>query len=380
MLLFDATHRSLRPVVAQLQQAGRSGRGAALYSECLAALEQAKAMGDDAALVLIAQTFGLVIDQDGYSDASIAWLLEAVECAKRCGEFGEQSHVLYLVGRAYYSRAEYGVALTYWTDGMAIAKRDGDRISWSWCKLGIGQICDALDAPAMAVKVFSDLGANLAKLDSSTQRLPLTQWARFDLRLRELKAVNAVNLGVNQMHMAQYDDALVSLRLGQTMAQAQQMEDIASECLVRIAEVAALQGEPTRALELLVPAQRALKACSHFWGLATMFLLRAQCQSTLGLLPDAKTSIASARVAAQKANAKHIAMRIERENALIAEKAGDLAQALDSLKTAAKLQTELDRGSKAHLLRHLQTLAQQSATTDRELPGYSMGVRRKLVR
>jgi tetratricopeptide (TPR) repeat protein len=380
MLLFDATHRSLRPVVAQLQQAGRSGRGAALYSECLAALEQARAMGDDAAQVLIAQTFGLVIDQDGYSDASIAWLLEAVECAKRCGEFGEQSHVLYLVGRAYYSRAEYGVALGYWTDGMEIAKRDGDRISWSWCKLGIGQICDALDAPAMAVKVFTDLGTNLAKLDSSTQRLPLTQWARFDLRLRELKAVNTVNLGVNQMHMGQYDDALISLRLGQTMAQTQQMEDIASECLVRIAEVAALQGEPAKALELLVPAQRALKACSHFWGLATMFLLRAQCQSALGQLPDAKVSIGSARSAAQKANAKHIAMRIERENALIAEKAGDLAQALASLKTAATLQTELDRGSKAHLLRHLQTLAEQSATTDRELPGYSMGVRRKLVR
>jgi hypothetical protein len=182
------------------------------------------------------------------------------------------------------------------------------------------------------------------------------------------------------MHMGQYEDALVSLRLGQTTAQAQQMEDIASECLVRIAEVSALQGEPARALDLLVSAQRALKACSHFWGLATMFLLRAQCQSALGLLPDAKTSIGSARVAAQKSNAKHIAMRIERENAVIAEKSGDLSEALQSLKAAAALQTELDRGSKAHLLRHLQTLAEQSATTDRELPGYSMGVRRKLVR
>ncbi len=380
MLLFDATHRTLRPVVAQLQQAGRKGRGAALYSECIAAMEQARGMGDDAALVLIAQTFGLVMDQDGYSDASIAWLLEAVECAKRCGEFGEQSNVLYLIGRAYYSRAEYGVALGYWTDGMEIAKRDGDRISWSWCKLGIGQICDALDASAMAVKVFSDLGANLAKLDSSTQRLPLTQWARFDVRLREVKAVNSVNLGVNQMRVGQYDEALESLRQGQAMALSQQMEDIASECLVRFAEVAALQGDPAQALELLVPAQRALKACSHFWGLATLFLLRAQCQSALGQLAEAKASITSARLAAQKANAQHIAMRIERENALIAEKSGDLAQALLSLKKAAELQTELDRGSKAHLLRHLQTLAEQSGASDRELPGFSMGVRRKLLR
>lgn len=379
MLLFDATHRSLRTLVAQLQQAGRKGRGEALYGECLAALEQARGMGDDAAFVLIAQTFGLVMDQDGYSDASIALLVEAVECAKRCGEFGEQAHVLYLLGRAYYSRAEYGVALAYWTEGMEIAKRDGDRISWSWCKLGIGQICDALDAPAMAVKMFSDLGLNLAKLDSSTQRLPLTQWARFDMRLRELKAVNTVNLGVNQMHLGHFDEALASLRQGQAMALAQEMEDIASECQVRIAEVAALQGHTAQALELLVPAQRALKACSHFWGLATLFLLRAQCQSALGQLAEASASIASARLAAQKANAQHIALRIERENALIAEKAGDLAQALTSLKTAAALQTELDRGSKAHLLRHLQTLAEQSGANDRELPGFSMGVRRKLA-
>ncbi len=380
MLLFDATHRTLRTVVAHLQQAGRKGRGPALYSECLAALQQARDLHDDAAFVLIAQTFGLVMDQDGYSDVSIAVLQEAVACAKRCGEFGEQSHILYLLGRAYYSRAEYGVALGYWTEGLDVGKREGDRISWSWCKLGIGQICDALDAPAMAVKMFSDLGANLAKLDSSTQRLPLTQWARFELRLRELKAVNTVNLGVNQMHLQQYDEALASLRQGQTMALAQEMEDIASECLVRIAEVSALRGDYARTLELLVPAQAALKACSHYWGLATMFLLRAQCQSALDQMPAAKQSIDAARQAAQRANAKHIAMRIERENALIAEKNGDLPQALKSLKAAMALQTELDRGSKAHLLRHLQTLAEQSAANDRELPGFSMGVRRKPVR
>ena len=55
-------------------------------------------------------------------------------------------------------------------------------------------------------------------------------------------------------------------------------------------------------------------------------------------------------------------------------------KALESLKTAVALQTELDRGSKAHLLRHLQTLAEQSDTTDRELPKVSMGFRRKPVR
>ncbi len=38
------------------------------------------------------------------------------------------------------------------------------------------------------------------------------------------------------------------------------------------------------------------------------------------------------------------------------------------------------KGSKAHLLRYLQTLAGQSAASAHELPGFSMGVRRKLAR
>lgn len=360
MLLFDATHHSLKPVVAQLQQAGRKEHGAALYNDCLIALERARSLGDDAAFVLIAQTFALVLDQDGYSDTSIAWLLEAVECAKRCGEFGEQAHMLYLIGRAYYSRAEYGVALRHWTEGMEIARRDGDRISGCWCKLGMGQICDALDAPDIAVQLFSNLGRELENSTAARQRLPLVQRARFDMRLRELKAVNTVNLGVNQMRLGTLDEALASLQLGHALAVAEEMRDIANECEVRIAEVHALQGDYVRALAMLVSSQIALESSAHHWALATLFLLRAQCQSELGQLDAAHLSIGLARTAAKRANAKHIALRIERENASIAEKTGDLAEALGSLKTAATLQDALVRGSSAHLLHHLQNLADQT--------------------
>ena len=102
--------------------------------------------------------------------------------------------MLHLMGRSYYSRVEHGAALHYWTEGMELALRDGDRISWSWCKLGLGQICDALGAPDLAVKVFADLGQTLATLTSSAQRLPMSQWAQFDLRLRELRVVNTALL------------------------------------------------------------------------------------------------------------------------------------------------------------------------------------------
>ena len=373
MLLFDATHRTLKSVVAQLQQAGRKGRSAALYQQCIEAMERARALNDDAAFVLIAQTFGLVIDQDGYSDSSIAWLTEAAERAQRCGEFGEQSHMLYLIGRAYYSRAEYGVALGYWTSGIDVAARDGDRISWSWCKLGLGQICDALDSPALAVKVFSDLGLTLSTLDSSAQRLPISQRARFEMRLRELRVVNTVNLGVNQLHLGDFSAAVASLRHGSGLAVTAEMEDIASECEVRIAEATFLQGDPALALALLVPAQAALEACAHHWGLATLYLLRSQCQSTLGQLPESMHSILKARIAARRANAKHIALRIELENARVAEKSADIADALKSMKLVVALQAELDVGNKSHMLRHLQELAGLTGSLGLEVRGILFG-------
>ena len=375
MLLFDATHRSLKPVVAELQHAGRKGRSQALYQQCIDGMQRARELDDDAAFVLIAQTFGLVIDQDGYSDASIAWLSEAAERAQRCGEFGEQSHMLHLIGRAYYSRAEYGVAMRYWTQGMELALLDGDRISWSWCKLGMGQICDALGAPDLAVMVFTGLGQTLATLTNSAQRLPRSQWARFDMRLRELRVVNMVNLGVNEMELGDYDKALVHVGEGMAMAQAEQMDDIASECLVRLAEISALQGQPEIALQQTKEAQRALEDCSHHWGLATLFLLRAKCQSALGKADQASGSIDHARAAAQRANAHHIALRIEQEDASIAEKFGDLARALGAMKRAAALQAELDQGSKAHMLRHLQALADLSGSAAKELPAFQFGGR-----
>jgi tetratricopeptide (TPR) repeat protein len=188
------------------------------------------------------------------------------------------------------------------------------------------------------------------------------------MRLRELRVINAVNLGVNVLRMLDYDRALDIFKSAQTMASTEAMDDIASECEVRIAEVYALRGDAAQALKLLIPAQTALEKCSHHWGLATLFLLRAKCQADLDNLTDAMESNALAREAAGRANAKHIALRIEREAAVAAEKLGDLGQALQCMKRAAVLQTELDHGTKSQMLRELRDLASTRTITNRERP------------
>lgn len=363
MLLFDAIDIKLKPVVAHLQQASRKERSPALYDQCVAALEQASALGDDAAFILIAQAFGLVIDQHGYSDVSIAWLVQAAERAKRSGELGEQAQLLHLMGRAYYSRAEYRIALDYWTQGMQVAEQGADPISWSWCKLGIGQICDALEAPALAVKIYTELGQALVRLDGSARALPIAQRPRFAMRMRELRIVNTVNLGVNELRLNQYKAALANFRHAQAMAQAEAMTDIAWECQVRIAETAFLQGDAHTALEHLQTSQKPLEDCSHHWGLASLHLLRGQCQALLGQLGPAMASLDLARTAAVLANAKHMTLRIERVTADVAEQQGDLALALKSMKRVSALQTELDRSSKSQMLRDLEALSDLRAAS-----------------
>ena len=361
MLLFDSIDVKLKPVVAYLQQASRKERSLVLYDQCIGAMQSALELGDDAAFVLVAQAFGLVIDQHGYSDESISWLLQAIERAKHCHEFGEQSHLLHLIGRAYYSRADYGIAIDYWTEGMEVAARDNDPLSWSWCKLGIGQVCDALDDHTLAVKVFSELGESLGKLDGSARTLPIAQRARFAMRLRELRVINTVNLGVNELRLRHYDVALAHFNQGQVLAQAEQMDDIVGECLVRVAEVSALKGDTIQALDRLASAQTALEDCSHHWGLASLHLLRAQCESALGHWPKVQESIAQARASAARANAKHIALRIEQEAARVAENMGDLAQALQLMKRAAVLQADMDQYTKFRVMRNLQEMASSKA-------------------
>ncbi len=357
MLLFDTIDAKFKPLVAHLQHASRSERSLALYKECIDGMELAKACKDEAAYVLIAQAFGLVIDQHGYSDASIEWLKDASICAQRIGEIGEAAHLMHLIGHAYYSRGEYQVALEHWTEGMQWAQSCEDHIGWAWCKLGVGQIADALDASTLAVQVFSELSASLGTMDGSVRRLPMAQRARFTVRLRELKVINTVNLAVNQLKLSQFEIALGNFERAGADARSQGLEDIAAECAVRCAEVAAMQNDIAKALPLLESAESALMACSHHWGLATLHLLRAQCLDRLHLPQKAMASANLARLAATQANAQHIALRIELEIANIAEGTGDLTLALESLKRARALQIALAQGSRTQTLRALQALA-----------------------
>jgi hypothetical protein len=217
----------------------------------------------------------------------------------------------------------------------------------------------------MAVKVFTELGLALSTLDGSARTMPIAQRPRFAMRLRELRVINAVNLGVNILRLGNFDKALTTIEQAKVMAVAEAMDDIASECDVRMAEVHALRGDPATALALLLPAQKAMEACSHHWGLANLFLLRAQCQSEQGEHALALASTVLAGEAARRANARHISLRIEHEAAVIAEKLGDLAQALQCMKCAARLQAEIDQETKSRLLHELGELALLTASTSK---------------
>ena len=216
---------------------------------------------------------------------------------------------------------------------------------------------DALDSNALAVQVFSELGKSLETLQGAERRLPFAQRARFVVRLNELRVINTVNWAVNELRLGLYDSAEKKLETARSQAHTHGLEDIAAECDVRLAEVVSLKGDPGLALKLLVPAHAALEACTHHWGLATMHLLQAHCYATQGAFGPALDAAQHAKTAAMKANANHIALRIELEIADIAERSDNPALQIKALKAAIKLHTILGAGSRNQTLRTLRELA-----------------------
>ena len=362
----DLVGQTLLDTVRAIQADSHNHRSLALYERCLAAIQLAAQNGDDAAYVLIAQAFGLVMDQKGYPDDAIATLVEASQRAQNGLWFGEQAHLLYLVGRAFYTRAIYQEALVHWTEALDVAERAEDKISWGWAKLGIGQVCDALDAPALAVEVFADLRSTIDVLTAQVS-VSANAHGRYEERLAELRIYNHLNLGVNHLRLGQEEAALDNFRKVCTLAQALGRRDVYCEGLLRLAEVAHCRKQISQALGFLDEAFPIATECAHFWALANLHLLRAQCHDELGNTSAALLELDAASQCAASTNARHLEMRAAYQRAAVCEKSGDASSALAALKEAMALQASIDSRSKSETLVSLEDLADLRISADRKL-------------
>ncbi|MFO1338436.1 MAG: ATP-binding protein [Burkholderiaceae bacterium] len=348
----------LRAEIERIQRDSHNRRSDALYADCVLALQRAAALHDDAGFVLLAKPFALIVDQRGHPDEGVGLLFEALERARGARWFDEQAELLVLIGRVDYARAEYLAALELWTEALEVAQRAGDLVSWGWAKLGIGQICDALGSPALAVAVFDEL--RLA-VEAATEPQGRTR------RLDKLRLYTHLNLGVNHWRMQQVDAAWTHYQRGLDLARALDIRDEQGEALMRMAEVAHARGRADEALGLLDRAGAIGEACAFHWLLAHVSHLRARLLAERGDHGAALAEIEQALAHARRAGSPHVEARVLQAQSALAEAAGQAALALAALQRAVALNGQIDQHSKSRTLQDIEDLAGIRVSPDRKL-------------
>lgn len=352
------TRPELRAQVERLGQDCHNRRSLALFDECVLALQQAAVLHDDAAFVLLAKAFALIVDQRGHPDEGLHWLHEALERSRRARWFDDQAELMVLIGRVHYARADYAAALELWTEALEVAQRAGELVQWGWAKLGVGQICDALGHAELAVAVYTELqgairGAGDARADAA--------------RLAKLRLFTHVNMGVNCLRLQRLDEARVQYEQGLQLARELGIADEEGEALMRLAEVASRQGRTEEARHALDLAQQVCEATSFTWARAHVHLLRAQ---LLGEAGDAHGALQQAEQGlqqAQQAGARHIEARAWAAVSCWAQACERLPQALAASRQAQTMHEALGRASTTPALSDIEDLAGIRLGPDRRL-------------
>lgn len=340
----------LQPLVEQIAELSHNKRSQA-FDLCEATLTMARELHDDRAFVMVAQHYALLIDQRGYPDAAIDVLHEALQLAQSHHQFAEEAQLLNLIGRSLYTRAEYRRAMQAWARSLECSELAGDRLTWTYAKIGIGQIYDALNDSATAVDVLS-----LAAVEAEHQQ---------DGTL----ILNAyLNLGVNLYRLARYAEAesayMEVLRLSRELGH----EDDEGETLFRLAELDIARNNPAAALERLEEARHLCLASSHWWGLANVCLTQGEALAIQGKVAQAVVCVREGIEYADHAGATHIAARLWHALARHAENLGDLQQAYAAFKQASELDQLILVGShNPQQQRELEDLAGLRISPSRQL-------------
>ncbi|WP_052190662.1 ATP-binding protein [Chitinibacter sp. ZOR0017] len=329
----------LQPMVAQIHRRVFTDRFEA-FNDCEAGFRLARAMHDHAAFIAIAIDYGLVIDQHGYPDASISILYEALQLAQSYHLFQDEARLLNVIGRAVYTRAEYRRAMQAWAHCLEVAALADDQVSWTWAKLGIAQIYDALNDNHTAVILLRQAEARGRPLGDDMLLLNIL-----------------LNLGVNLYHIADLPAALSVYQESLQLAERLQHLDDLGEILFRIAEVELAQHNIAAALQHLDEAQRICEQSHHMWALANIHGVRAQALAEQDKLQEALLEVAVGIDYATRSGSAHIQMRLLELQSTLAERNQDASLTLAAYKAAMTLREQISPHDYRQQLTELEDLA-----------------------
>ncbi|WP_051304643.1 ATP-binding protein [Chitinilyticum litopenaei] len=321
------------------------------FGLCETTLARARELHDDLAFIVVAQHYAVLIDQQGYPDAAINILHEALQLAQSHHLFADEAKLLNLIGRSLYTRAEYRQAMQAWARCLESASLAHDRITWIYAKIGIGQIYDALNDSETAVQVLT-----IAAEHAENQRNP-------DLIL------NAhLNLGVNLYRLGRYAEAEKAYAIVLSLSRELGHKDDEGETLFRFAEIAIAREQYDEALTGLAAAERLCHESSHWWGLANICLAKGNALAAQGKHASAVSRVREGLEHARHAGATHIEARLWHALAAHAEQLGDLQQAYAAFKQASQLDQQVLAASyNPQQQRELEDLAGLRTSPSRQL-------------
>lgn len=321
------------------------------YLHCLEALEQARQASDDGAFIALALQYAQLIDQQGFPDSGIDVLYEGLQLAQQRQQYAEQAALLHVIGRAYYTRAEYRNALQAWVLARDCATLADDAISWTHIEAGIAQIYDGLGDHQTACALHKAAVRQATSLANPVLQLN-----------------THLNLAYSLYRLGQLEAAAQACTAALVHARALRHRDDEGEILFRLAQIRIAEGDRVSAARLLEQAAIFCAETSHWWGLASTRLEQAGLLEQAGHIAAALDMTQAACALAQRAGARQIELDAQRASSRLAEMSGRLQDALESERRAAHLASTLREvaGSQREL-RILEDLAGINPTPEHQL-------------
>ncbi|WP_297575773.1 hypothetical protein [uncultured Deefgea sp.] len=266
-------------------------------SQCLALLDEARAVFDAPCLIDCAVLLSQIEDQLGDLNHAIRCLTEALVYAEEFKQTQRMPEILEQIGRCYYSQACYPQALEHWQQCAVICgKQTAFLKTRSLALMGLGQICDAGGDYVLAEQMQC-LAHGLLTGHSEVFLL--------------VKA--KINWAVSLKKIGEIAAATALLRDALQRCLQQKLPHYAATSLYRLAEIKLETGDLISAEGLIADGLAIVASTPYHWAEANLLALSAQLMAKKGQPLSALAMIQRGLLIAKADGLRHIEMRLSEQ-------------------------------------------------------------------
>jgi diguanylate cyclase (GGDEF)-like protein len=279
------------------------------------------------------------VELTGAAARLLPQLLDADAQAREQGWNAERARLLGAVGRIRYGQGEYREAAQHWAAAIDIARLGACADAEVEARIGLGQVYDALGDGQTAARLHGDASVLAEALgdDYLISKVAINQG--FNLRV----------IGAPERARQQFERALAAARHGR-------IRHYVGESLWQLADLDLQLGQPDAAQRALAEARHLAETAGNGWLLSGIYRTWAEILACQGRTDQAAAAYHQALRQAEAAGARRQLADCHEALALLAERAGDLAGALQHTRAAKRLQAELVH--QLHVAGNLEALRQ----------------------